>query len=63
MSNTPLDIADDNRNNCPVTLNYITRTKNMHFLVLIHKTNYLFYTKVCRFFFSHIYLHIYSQSF
>jgi hypothetical protein len=25
MSNTPPDIADDNRNNCPVTINYVNK--------------------------------------
>jgi hypothetical protein len=39
MSNTPSDIADDkNQNHCRVTINYITRTKKIHFLALIHKS-------------------------
>jgi hypothetical protein len=25
MSNTPPDIADDNRNNCPATINYVNK--------------------------------------
>jgi hypothetical protein len=25
MSNTPPDIADENRNNCPVTINYVNK--------------------------------------
>jgi hypothetical protein len=28
MSNTPPDIADDYRNNCPITINYVNKISN-----------------------------------
>jgi hypothetical protein len=42
MFNTLPDIPDDSRNNCPVTINYITRTKKMLFLAWV-RNSYLRY--------------------